>query len=150
MSGQGEKKRSDSQNRLEGGKPRYSQHESGSSGDQLEEQRSAEIITREDRCTASLGEEMQPLGEARHRGQVIFTSCCPLEKEQKCQWRKTVAESKGKGKDNEEELGLKAEWAAAIPEEDKKEVEKGRQNEKGKAGGNNRTRQKESENHTFV
>lgn len=63
---------------------------------------------------------------------------------------KRVAESKGKGKDNEEELGLKAEWGAAISEEDKKEVEKGRQSEKGKPGGSSRARQKESENHTIV
>lgn len=62
-----------------------------------------------------------------------------------------MAELKGKGKDNKEELRFKAEWEAAISEEDKKEVEKGRQNGKGKADGSSRTtRQKESENHTIV
>lgn len=87
MSGQGEKnktkKRSDSQNRLEGGKPRYSQHESGSSGDQLEEQGSAGMIPAEDRGTASLGgSQAQGTGDP-----VTASTCpCPLQKEQKCKW----------------------------------------------------------------
>lgn len=57
--------------------------------------------------------------------------------------RKAEAELKRntrKGKDNEEEGGFKAGWL--ISEEDKKEVGKGRQNEKIKAGGSSRTRQK--------
>lgn len=71
-------KRSDSQNRLEGGKPRYSQHQSDSSGDQLEVQSFAEIITREDRCTASVGEKLQPLGKMKSRGEVILSQLLPV------------------------------------------------------------------------
>lgn len=81
---------------------------------------------------------------------------CPLEKEQECEWRKRAAELKGntgKGKDKEEEVGFKAEWGPAISEEEKKEVEKERQNEKVKAGGSSRTtrqkgnRTRKSHNH---
>lgn len=71
-----------------------------------------------------------------------LTCFCPLEKEQECEWRKRAAELKGntgKGKDKEEEVGFKAEWGPAISEEEKKEVEKERQNEKVRAGGSSRT-----------
>lgn len=69
-------------------------------------------------------------GESQEQGtghpDTAFTCSCPLEKLQEWKWRKRVAGLKRnarKGKDNKEEVGFKAEWGAAISEEEKKEVE---------------------------
>lgn len=64
----------------------------GALGEQLEEQSSAGIITGEDRCTASLGEKVQPLGEARHRGQGILAQLSPAP----VLWRRSRSVSGGK------------------------------------------------------
>lgn len=85
------KKRSDSQNRLEGRKPRYSQHGSGCSwgaagGAEFcrNYHRGGQVHSQPWREGAAFGgSQAQGTG---HPG-TAFTCSCPLEKEQKCQWR---------------------------------------------------------------